>query len=79
MPACSFCGKDWVQGCWTAVEAASCGNFDGVSVRRAKEAAAAATQVEAIINARPKRRTRADIEATERRELARLKAKYETQ
>jgi hypothetical protein len=26
---CKFCGKDWVQGCWTADEAHSCGNNDG--------------------------------------------------
>jgi hypothetical protein len=26
---CTFCGKDWVQGCWTKQEAYSCGNNDG--------------------------------------------------
>ena len=26
---CQFCGKDWVQGCWTKAEAYTCGNNDG--------------------------------------------------
>lgn len=70
---CDYCGKDWVQSCWTADEAANCGNMDAQSIRRAKDAAKAVAAVER----KRKGPTKAQVEAAERRELARLKAKYE--
>lgn len=72
-PACTFCGKDWVQGCWTAEEALTCGNLDRNAIRGAKTLAAAMNKAERV-----RKQTADDIEKFERRELARLKRKYET-
>ena len=74
--SCDFCGHPTPHGCWTAEEAASCGNYS-----RAREAIlknqTTRDAVEEIIAARGKPPTREQIEEIERRELARLKAKYE--
>ena len=69
---CLFCGKDYVQGCWTGGEAAHCGNLDANAIRQTKELAAALAKVES-----ERERSASDVEKHERRELARLKAKYE--
>ena len=31
---CTFCGKDWVDACWTEREAWSCGNNDGSMAKK---------------------------------------------
>jgi hypothetical protein len=33
--SCTFCGKGWVQGCWTKEEAWRCGNNDGTMMPKA--------------------------------------------
>lgn len=73
---CDFCGHDTPHSCWDANEAANCGNYLS---RRAyvKARLFKAAEVEKIIERRSKRPSPAQIEAAERRELARLKAKYE--
>lgn len=71
-PACTFCGKDWVQGCWTAEEAATCGNLDRQAVANAKALTSAMDKAERV-----RKQTAADVEKHERAELARLKRKYE--
>ena len=70
---CDYCNKSWVHGCWTAAEAAYCGNMDADTLARLKKSAKVADEIE------ERRRGPAaeEIEARERRELARLKAKYE--
>ena len=76
--SCTFCGHDTPHGCWDAKEAASCGNYANLR-DAAKSKRAAIDEVEKVIAAaRPKPPTAAQIEKAERRELARLKAKYET-
>lgn len=71
-PACAFCGKNWVQGCWTAQEASTCGNLDRNAIESARTLTAAMDKVERV-----RAQDAADIEKRERAELARLKRKYE--
>lgn len=70
---CSFCGKDYVQSCWDAAEAARCGNMPADALSAARKMVAELETVERI----RKGPTKAEIEKAERRELARLKKKYE--
>jgi hypothetical protein len=73
---CDFCGHSTPHGCWDAQEAASCGNY--AHARNAMKARlTASADVEKIIEARTTPPTRAQIEKSERAQLARLKAKYE--
>lgn len=69
---CRYCGRSDVHPCWNADEAGYCGNLGTNEARMAKEWASAVTKVE-----RARERAAGDLERTERRELARLKAKYE--
>lgn len=71
---CEFCHKSWVQGCWSAAEAANCGNMDAATIDNLKKSAKAIADIER----RRRGPTKAQIEKLERAELARLKAKYET-
>lgn len=75
---CDFCGKDWVQGCWDATEAAGCGNLDDGIIKRANAFSKAASEAAEIRKQRTRKPTADEIEKWERQELARLKAKYET-
>ena len=76
---CDFCGHSTPHSCWDADEASNCGNYlharDAVKSRHSK-----IDDVEKIITDRERRMrppTAAQIEARERKELARLKRKYE--
>lgn len=69
---CEFCHKDWVQPCWDANEAASCGNL---TEEAAKHIAKRAQQTAAAIGKRKK--ARRTSEADERALYERLKAKFE--
>lgn len=75
---CDYCGKDWVHPCWDADEAVRCGNLDDASVKRAQELAKSATRAQELREHLSRKPTAAEIEVNERKELARLKAKYET-
>ena len=44
--ACEYCGKDWVQPCWSAGEASTCGNLDGQAKQRAMKTLAAFATVD---------------------------------
>lgn len=74
--ACQFCNHSTPHGCWTADEAAGCGNY-AASREDARRRREDTDEVERVIAALAKRPTAAQIEKAERRELARLKAKYE--
>lgn len=75
---CQFCGHTTPHGCWDAAEAASCGNYANARAR-IKEQRNHVAEVEREIAARHRKPTRVEIEKAERRELARLKAKYKDQ
>jgi len=70
---CSFCGHSTPHGCWDAAEAARCGNMPADALSNAKKLVSELEAVERIRNGP----TKAEIEKAERRELARLKKKYE--
>lgn len=70
---CGFCGKDYVQACWDAAEASRCGNMSPHALSNAKKLVRELEAVERI----SKGPTKAEVEKAERRELARLKKKYE--
>ena len=71
--SCEFCQKSYVQGCWTAEEAARCGNMSDEHIKFAKQFSAAVEKVEAA-----RKEQAEETERYERDLLRRLKAKYET-
>ena len=70
---CGFCGKDYVQSCRDAAEAARCGNLSNEALANLKKLGAELSKVERLRRGP----TKAEIEKRERAELARLKKKYE--
>lgn len=75
---CSFCGHSTPHGCRDAHDAASCGNFANARAHL-KEQWDRVAEVEREIAKRSRGPTESEIAKAERRELARLKAKYKDQ
>lgn len=74
--SCMFCGHNTPHSCWDAFEAANCGNYKAMRERIVQNSSAVA-EVERIIKSRSKSLSKEDIEKAERKELQRLKDKYE--
>lgn len=76
MSSCSFCSNPTPHVCWTAEEASCCGNY-ATARAELKSRQGRADAVERIIAAASRKQTAAEIEKRERKELDRLKRKYE--